>query len=163
MKVKKLQANSKMCIICGMENEAGVKAPFYEMEDDSVWTIFQFKEFHQSYPYRVHGGMISAMHDELGLRSLWVYEPDMWGVTTSLEIKYRKPVPYEVTLKGVGKVIKNTKLFLVCETKIFNLKGELLSEGVVKYLKMKLSDISSSDAHDEMIMENKFIREEIED
>ena len=32
MKVIKKQTNSKMCIICGMENELGLKAPFYEID-----------------------------------------------------------------------------------------------------------------------------------
>ena len=63
MKVIKRQKNSRNCIICGLDNDASVKAPFYEMEDKCLVTIFEFKDFHQSYPERVHGGMISAMLD----------------------------------------------------------------------------------------------------
>lgn len=33
MKVVSKQGNSKMCIICGLDNEYGLKAPFYNMED----------------------------------------------------------------------------------------------------------------------------------
>ena len=64
MKVINKQTNSKMCILCGIENPCGVKASFYEMEDNSVIALFSFKEMHQSYPERTHGGMISAMLDE---------------------------------------------------------------------------------------------------
>lgn len=46
MKVLKKQTNSKMCLICGMENESGLKAPFYEMEDNTLVTIFEYKEIH---------------------------------------------------------------------------------------------------------------------
>ena len=82
MKVTGKQRNSKMCIICGLDNPAGVCAPFYNMEDGSVMSIFQFKAEHQSYPGRVHGGMITAMLDELGMRALWVTQQDSLGVTT---------------------------------------------------------------------------------
>lgn len=65
MKVTKKQFNTRKCFICGMENERGVKAPFYEMEDKSVVSYVTFDELHQSYPGRVHGGIISAMLDEV--------------------------------------------------------------------------------------------------
>ena len=44
MKVISKQRNSRMCIICGLDNPAGVKAQFYNMEDGSVGAIFTFKE-----------------------------------------------------------------------------------------------------------------------
>lgn len=96
MKILSKQKNSRMCMICGLDNEYGVNAPFYNMEDGSVMTVFRYKEQHQSYPGRVHGGMITAMLDEMGLRSLWAKElsEETFGVTISLDTKYRKPVPY---------------------------------------------------------------------
>ena len=48
MKVLSRQGNARKCIICGMENELGLKAPFYNLEDGSVATIIEFKEHHQS-------------------------------------------------------------------------------------------------------------------
>src|SRR5574344_1395617 len=97
MKVLSKQNNSKMCVICGLENEFGVNAPFYNMEDGSCVTIFKYKKEHQSYPGRVHGGLICTMIDELIGRTLWVKEPDKYGVTMSINVKYRKVVPYDVT------------------------------------------------------------------
>ena len=55
MKVVSKQRNSKMCIVCGMDNPIGLKAQFYNMEDGSVMTPFQYKKEHQSFPQRVHG------------------------------------------------------------------------------------------------------------
>ena len=40
MKVLKTQKNSRNCIICGMENELGLKAPFYILDDDSVASVY---------------------------------------------------------------------------------------------------------------------------
>ncbi|MEG1536078.1 MAG: PaaI family thioesterase, partial [Clostridia bacterium] len=68
MKVIGKQFNSTNCIICGMQNELGLKAPFYVLEDNRVLSEFQYTKFHQSYPERVHGGMITCMLDEIAGR-----------------------------------------------------------------------------------------------
>ncbi|MBE5735582.1 MAG: PaaI family thioesterase [Clostridiales bacterium] len=152
MKVVKKQRNSINCIICGMDNNLGVKAPFYEMEDGSVYTIFRFKPEHQSYPGRVHGGLITAMLDELAGRVLWVVEPETYAVTTSLEVRFRKPVPYDVELKGVGVLTKNTSRAFEADGKIYNMEGELLASAVMKYMKLPKDVITGdSDMDDEMI------------
>ena len=69
MKVMRKQRNSRMCVVCGMDNTFGLQAQFYTMEDESVMTLFSFRPEHQSYPGRVHGGLITAMLDELGFRA----------------------------------------------------------------------------------------------
>lgn len=124
--------------MCGLDNPYGVKAPFYTMEDGSVATIFSYREQHQSYPGRVHGGLITAMLDEMGLRALWACEGEekTYGVTISLETKYRKPVPYDVELIGCGKIIKDTGNFLTADTKILNKDGQALATGIIKYIKL---------------------------
>ena len=89
MKVVGKQRNSKMCFICGMDNPIGLKAQFYNMEDGSVMTKFQYREEHQSFPQRVHGGLIATMLDELGLRALWAKgSEERFGVTLSMESKF---------------------------------------------------------------------------
>jgi uncharacterized protein (TIGR00369 family) len=152
MKVVSKQKNSKMCIICGLDNPYGVKAQFYNMEDDSVMTVFKFHENHQSYPLRVHGGMIAAMLDELGLRACWTKDENVWGVTMSLEAKYRKPVPYGEKLIAKGKVVKESERFLQTKSEIFDVKGNLLANATVNYLKLQVSQIAGSgvDEHEEM-------------
>ena len=152
MKVISKQDNSKMCIICGMDNPLGVQAQFYNMEDGSVMTPFRFREEHQSYPQRVHGGMIAAMLDELGLRACWTKSEDyIWGVTMSLEVKYRKPVPYDVDLIGQGNVTFESSKFLKIQAEIMNQKGQVLASADIKYLKLDAGQIAKDvDVHEEM-------------
>ena len=97
MKVMKKQTNSKMCLICGIENEAGLKASFYEMEDKTVVSIFDYKEHHQSYPGRAHGGMITCMLDELIGRAIWIDEPQTWG-TSKFDKEHRRMAIAEYTV-----------------------------------------------------------------
>lgn len=142
-----------MCIMCGLDNPYGVRAPFYNMEDGSVMSIFNYREQHQSYPGRVHGGLITAMLDELGFRALWADElnESSFGVTTSLEIKYRKPVPYETELIGYGKIIKKTSNFFTAEAKIYDKYGAVLSNSLVKYIKLPVDRIADGVVeHEEM-------------
>lgn len=152
MKVISKQKNSKMCIICGMDNPIGLKAQFYNMEDKSVMTIFKFKEEYQSFPQRVHGGIIATMLDELGLRALWAKSSeDDFGVTLSMNVKYRKPVPYNEVLIGKGLVQKETSKFVTIETEIFDKKGNLLANAEVKYIKLAINKIVNDiNLHDEM-------------
>lgn len=142
-----------MCVICGLDNEYGVKAPFYNMKDGSVMTVFKYGEHHQSYPQRVHGGLICAMLDEMGLRALWAKEgsEESFGVTVSLETKFRRPVPYGETLIGKGTVVKETPSFLVTEASIYDVHGKELASATLKYLKLAIDKIAENvSPHDEM-------------
>lgn len=160
MKVNGKQRNSKMCAICGLDNKFGVRAQFYNMEDGSVMTPFVFREEHQSYPGRVHGGLVAAMLDELGLRACWTDgKEDTWGVTMSLETKYRNPVPYDQKLIGKGKIeMENTK-FVKVYSEILDVYGKVLANAEVKYLKLNPEQIAENiDVHEEMCY---YIRDEV--
>lgn len=141
-----------MCFICGMDNPIGLKAQFYNMEDGSVKTMFQYKEEYQSFPQRVHGGLAATMLDELGLRALWAKNgEDAFGVTMSMEVKYRKPVPYDQDLIGIGIVEKETSKFATMKTEIRDKSGVLLANAKVVYIKFEPEQIAQGvDPHEEM-------------
>lgn len=152
MKVISKQTNSKMCFICGMDNPIGLKAQFYKMEDESVMTRFMYKEEHQSFPQRVHGGLIATMHDELGLRAIWAKaSEDIFGVTMDINVKFRKPAPYNEILIGKGMVTKMSKMFASIETKIFDIHGNVISNAEMKYIIQPVSKIATDiNSHEEM-------------
>ena len=150
MKVIEKQSNSRMCVVCGLDNPYGVHAPFYVLEDHSVVTLFQFREEHQSYPGRVHGGMITAMLDELGCRAYWAYDPKSLMVTTSLETRYRKPVPYGVPLKATGMLLSSSSRFIKARAQIAGMDGTVLAEAEMKYIKLPNEKITEADYHEEM-------------
>lgn len=147
MKVVKKQKNSKMCIICGMENEFGLKAPFYEMEDNSVVTKFVYKENHQSYPGRTHGGMITCMLDELIGRAIWITEPETWGVTTNINVRFLKPVPYNEELIGVGRITKTNRFLFEAEGHIQDKNGTVLAKATATYFKLREDQIVDDPEH----------------
>ena len=153
MKVIGQQRNSRMCVICGLDNQFGVRAPFYNMTDGSVASPFRYRTWHQSYPGRVQGGMITAMLDEMGLRGLWAAKNDdaEFGVTISLETRYRKPVPYDADLLATGKLIEDRSRLFAVQARILTMDGEVLAEGIIRYLHLPVNQIAAgTTVHEEM-------------
>lgn len=159
MKVISKQTNSKMCLICGKENLLGVHTRFYNMENGSVCALFAFKKEHQSYPKRVHGGMICALLDELAGRSLWVESPESLGVTATLKVKFRKPVPYDEELVAVGKMVKRSGKIFIATAKIMTKEKVVLAESEGSYVilsneKIMADSLAKKEKYDIFIPDN---------
>ena len=153
MKVISRQRNSRFCMVCGLDNPFGIRGAFYSMEDGSVMSPFRFHYNHQSYPGRVHGGMVTTVLDELGVRALWAKNLDetLFGVTTSLTTKYRRPAPYETDLVSVGRIISETSRFFIVDAKLYDTNGVLYADSELKYIKLAPEVISDGvDVHEQM-------------
>ena len=150
MKVVSKQNNSHMCLICGMNNSAGVRGQFYNMEDGSVGGLFTFREEHQSYTGRVHGGMLATMIDELAGRVLWVDCPDKIAVTMDINVKYRKPVPYNTPLKGRGMYTERLSRAYSAKCYIMDMDNNILAEGIAKYLILPVEKVCDASLDEEL-------------
>jgi uncharacterized protein (TIGR00369 family) len=148
-KVLKKQHNSKKCIVCGLSNDIGLKASFYEVENGELVALFKPLEEHQSYPGRLHGGISSAILDETIGRAISISQENMWGVTIELSIKYRKPVPLNEELKVVGRITRDTSRIFEGTGEILLSNGEVAVTAVGKYMKMPLEKITDLDFIDD--------------
>ena len=144
-KVKNKQNNSKMCFVCGMSNKLGLRASFYEIENDELVAIFTPKTFHQSYPGRTHGGIASTILDEAIGRAILMKDENMWGVTLELSVKFRKPVPYDVELKVICKITNETSRTFEGEGRIILPNGDVAVTAEGKYFKMHVDKITDAD------------------
>lgn len=145
IKVVAKQNASKNCIVCGRENEFGLKTDFYDLEDGRIAAVFRAIPEHQSYPGRVHGGVISAILDETVGRALHPIEPDTWGVTIELNVKFRKPVPYGESLIAVGEITGNSSRFFSGKGVILLSNGEVAANATAKYMKFPVEKIADFD------------------
>ena len=134
-----------MCFVCGMDNEASLKTKYYELENKSILGLFEGKELHQSYPKRMHGGIITALLDETVGRAIQIDEPDTFGVTVELIVRYLKPVPLDETLYCVGKITEKKKILFYGEGYISNTQGEILATVSAKYMKQDVRKIVDGD------------------
>lgn len=144
-KVMNKQENSKKCIVCGLENHAGLKASFYELENGEVVAIFKPLEEHQSYPGRLHGGIASAILDETIGRAIMIKHGQTFGVTVELNLKYRKPVPLNEELRVVGRITKDTSRIFEGTGEILLSTGEAAVTATGKYFKLPIDKITDID------------------
>ncbi len=141
VKIIKRQESSDDCFVCGIKNPIGFNSQFYETEDGELICLAESKFDYQSYPGRLHGGIAATLLDETMGRAILIKNPGVWGVTVDMELKYKKPVPLDCTLRVVGRID--------VDRHIFTASGEvLLEDGTVavtakaKYMKMPISKIA---------------------
>lgn len=141
-KVLRKQFNSHYCFICGLHNKTGLNASFYELDNKVVVAETKGFNHHQSYPNRMHGGIISALLDETVGRAINIDEPETWGVTIKLEVTYRKPVPLDEPIIVCGWITKNKGLTFKGEGVILDKdRKTVLAEASGTFYKQSVKDI----------------------
>lgn len=102
----KKQPNSRMCFVCGLQNPIGLKLAFYQdAEAEQVRAEITVPDEYQGYPGVVHGGIVSAILDEVAGRAILLHRSaeDLMA-TLRLTIRFRHPTPTETPLTAVGWV-----------------------------------------------------------
>ncbi len=148
-KVRKKHQNSKHCFVCGLKNEFGIKAGFYELDNDELVATFTPCEMHQSYPGRLHGGISTAILDETIGRAIMIEHEEIWGVTVELNVKFKRPVPYDVELKVVGRITEQNKRFFFGTGELILPNGKVAVTASGKYIKLPLDKIAEWDGDEE--------------
>jgi acyl-coenzyme A thioesterase PaaI-like protein len=143
-KVLAAQNISRMCLVCGTQNRAGLKARFYELDGGELLGVFRPLEEHQSYPGRLHGGIASAILDETIGRAIMITQPGTWGVTAELTIRYRKPVPLNGDVKVVARITRDAGRLFQGTGEIVLQDGSVAVEASGKYLRMRLGEITEA-------------------
>jgi acyl-coenzyme A thioesterase PaaI-like protein len=135
-----------MCIVCGMKNPFGMKAFFYELENNELIAIFKPLEEHQSYPGILHGGIAASILDEtIGRAILMGQEKEIWGVTMEFHVQYLKPTPLNEELKVVGRITKEEERIFEGTGELILNNGEIAVTGAGKYMKLPLEKIADFD------------------
>lgn len=143
--VIKAQNVSRMCFLCGTENEAGMHARFLEVEGGECVCLFTPADHHQGYPGRLHGGISSAILDETIGRAISIEEPDTWYVTVELTVRLRKPVPVGEELRAVGRVVSRSSRLFEGEGEILLPDGTVAIEAKGRYMKLSPDKIINDD------------------
>ncbi|HSK48598.1 MAG TPA: PaaI family thioesterase [Coriobacteriia bacterium] len=140
---------SRMCMVCGTQNDAGLKAAFYELDNGELLGVFQTREQHQGYPGRLHGGILSAMLDETIGRAVSIGEPTAWGVTVELTVRFKKPVPAGGEVRAIGRITTDRGRLFEGTGEILLEDGTVAVEASGKYLKLPIEKIAEGDFDDE--------------
>ncbi len=150
IKVTRKQPNSKMCFVCGLENNSGLQSRFYEMETNELLAIFRPSIDHQGYPGRLHGGLAATILDETIGRAIMLTTSDtIWGVTIDFSMRLKKPIPLDADVRVLTRVTKENKRFFEGSGEILLADGSVAVEGKGRYLKMDIAKIADFDIEEE--------------
>ncbi|MCB9013303.1 MAG: PaaI family thioesterase [Bacteroidales bacterium] len=120
------------CFGCCDTNPIGLKMKFTETEDCVKSEWIANPDF-QGYHNVLHGGIQASLIDEIAGWTIFV-KANTGGVTSRLEIKYKKPVVLDdkpVSLKCY--LLEINKRIARLKVELFNSKGELCTEGEADY------------------------------
>lgn len=152
---------SRMCMVCGTENEAGLHARFFELENGELAGVFTPSENHQSYPGRLHGGLASTILDETIGRAINVADPEAWGVTIELTVKYRKPVPLDGEIVAHGRITKDAGRMFEGSGEIRLPDGTVAVEAKGRYLRLPIERIAEGDMDNDWFADERALPEAI--
>ena len=104
------------------------------LRDGRVIANFTTRDEHQGYPGVVHGGIVTALLDEVLGRVAIASE--RWMVTGRLNIRFRQPVPVGETLTIVGEAVSWKKRTLEARGEIRLADGQLGAEASGTFLEI---------------------------
>ena len=118
------------CFACGTLNAHGLHLVLH-VEHGRSWTVLALDRGFEGWEGIAHGGIISAILDEVMAWSL--VGADNWGVTARLTVNFKRPVPIGEPLRAVGVVTRERRRLVDATAELRLVEsGELLAtaEGV---------------------------------
>lgn len=120
------------CFGCCHDNPIGLQMDFYEDGEDVV-CFWKPRHDHQGWSNVLHGGIQATLIDET---AAWVAfrKVQLMGVTSKLEVKYRKPVmttDLQLTLRG--HLASRHRNIATIEVTLENSQGEVCTEATAVY------------------------------
>jgi acyl-coenzyme A thioesterase PaaI-like protein len=143
-KVEAAQNVSRMCFLCGVENELGLHGRFFVLDGGELVGVFTPRQEHQGYPGRLHGGIIAALLDETIGRAINPAHGDTWGVTVKFSMRLRQPVPLDREVKVVGRITRDAGRVFEGTGEIRLEDGTVAAEGEGTYVKLPVDEITSA-------------------
>lgn len=127
-----MQKEGYDCFGCCPDNPLGVHMEFYEDGDDIV-SFWNPKTHYQGWINTMHGGILSTLIDETAAWTVF-RKLQTSGVTTHLEVRYKKPVMTtdpQITLRA--HISETRRHLAIIDITLENSKGEICTEGRATY------------------------------
>lgn len=122
------------CFVCGKDNPIGLRLKVKKTEK-GVRAEFTPKSLYEGYEGYIHGGIISALLDEV-----MVWAAKLMGkrvMSAELSVRFKKPVPVDKTITIEGKITDVKKRLLYGEACIYNDENTVLATATGKLVGME--------------------------
>jgi len=120
------------CFICGKDNPIGLKIEF-EMKNGKAAGEYTPSRNFEGYKDVLHGGIISSLLDEV--MAYAVFSQGLFGVTTHMEVKFRKAAKIGEKLLLEGNIVEDRGKLILVEGQILNQEGGIVATGKGKFFK----------------------------
>ncbi len=123
------------CFVCGETNPVGLHAEFSLGETpDEVRARFAADARYQSYPGRVHGGILASVLDETLGRAVALH--GHWTFTARLEVRYRQPVPVGAAVEVRARQVRDRGRFVEAAGEARLADGQVVADARGLFLKI---------------------------
>lgn len=122
------------CFVCGMENPAGLKLELFH-ENGLVTADYSPKAEHTGYENVVHGGIISAVLDEVMVWAPWSVTGKMC-VTAEMMLRFVKPLKVGTKVTVTGRLIRSAGRLHYAEADLKDAEGTVYTTATGKYIEM---------------------------
>ena len=129
-----------LCFACGPRNPSGLQLRF-ERDGETVATTFQGREMHQGFPGYVHGGVVSALMDEVMSRVSLL--ENRWAMTARMDVRFRQPVPLNQEIIAIAEKTRVIRGFLETSGKVFLPNGTIAVDATGKYAYLSHETLAS--------------------
>ncbi len=141
------QPNSRDCFVCGLENPFGLQLRFYQTAPSEVMAEFMASDRYQGYPGVVHGGVVTAVLDEVASRAYMGLDPasTRFMYTARITVRFRKNVPVGEPLKAVGRGLRRKSRSATAEAYLYGPDGELMAEAEALLVNLPAEALGGAD------------------
>lgn len=122
--------DDRYCFVCGSGNPCGLHLTFTR---EGMKTCAEFVPARQVQGYKgiVHGGIISAVLDEVMIHAAMA--EDMFAVTAELRVRFKKPAHTGRPVRAEGELTRRTPRMLQGTARLIDVAtGNLLAEADAK-------------------------------
>ncbi len=127
-----MQKEGYDCFGCCPDNPIGVHMEFFE-DGDSIVSFWKPQTHYQGWVNTMHGGILCTLMDET---AGWVVFRKLQtaGMTTNLEVKYKKPImTTEPMITVRAKIKEQRRNIVVIDVNVENSDGEVCTVGKATY------------------------------
>ncbi|MBI4178569.1 PaaI family thioesterase [bacterium] len=123
------------CFVCGRANPYGLKLSFdIDVPNKTVTTVFQPERRHQGWVNRLHGGILTAILDEVMVNA--AYFLDLPAVTGQMSVRFRDPADTREKLIITGRIVETRAKFLKARAECRTASGKLIAQSDALLIRM---------------------------
>ena len=120
-----------LCFACGPRNPYGLKLHF-ERDGDRIVSRFTALEEYQGFPGYLHGGIITALLDEVMSRVSMITH-NRWSMTAGIDVQFRKPVFIGQEVTAVAEHLETNRRMVTAKAELILPDGTVAAKATGRF------------------------------